>query len=61
VGLKRELENAYKQIEMYKKLLIELKSKQEGTSADHRVNILENDITIKNEEIEKLQQKKQAL
>jgi hypothetical protein len=49
VGLKRELENAYKQIEMYKKLLIELKSKQEGTSADHRVNILENDITIKNE------------
>lgn len=48
MGFKRELENAYKQIEMYKKILLELKSKQEGVTADHRVNVLENEIAIKN-------------
>lgn len=36
---------------MYKKLIIELKGKQEGVTADHRVNVLENEIASKNEQI----------
>lgn len=46
---------------MYKKLLVDLKGKQEGVTADHRVNVLENEIVTKDEEIEKYQKKKEAL
>lgn len=40
---------------------MDLKNKQEGPTAEHRVTILENEIKAKNEEIEKYQQKKIAL
>ena len=43
-GLKRELDNAYKQIEMYKRTIDNLKGKDEGDKAELKVSKLENDI-----------------
>lgn len=46
---------------MYKKTIANLKSKEEGLTADHRVNVLENDLLIKDQEIEKLMKKIEAM
>lgn len=36
---------------MYKKTIASLKSKEEGITAEHRANILQNDLLMKDNEI----------
>lgn len=47
-GPRRELENAYRQIDMYKRQIAALRSKQEGDKGFLKVDKLENDILTKN-------------
>lgn len=49
--MKRELENAYKQIDMYKRQIQGLRSKQEGDKGYIKIDRLENDIATKDKEI----------
>lgn len=57
VGLRRELANAYKQIEMYKRTIQNLKSREEGDNAEIKVKQLENNINKMDGEINKLMKK----
>lgn len=59
-GVKRELENAYKQIDMYKRQIQALRSKQEGDKGYIKIDRLENDIATKDREIEVLMDKIRA-
>lgn len=56
-GLRRELENGYRQIEMYKRTLVSLKGKNEEHETDVRVHRLENLINSTDQEINVCAQK----
>ena len=53
-ALKRELDNAYKQIDLYKRNLEELKNNETSEKADEKLSGVENKIAAVDIEIEKL-------
>lgn len=51
MGLKRELENAYKQIDMYKRTIENLKGREEGDSANYKLERLTNEVSTMDAQI----------
>jgi hypothetical protein len=53
--VKKELSNAYKQIDMYKMLLVNLRAKGISSEAQEKITNLENRIKVEDNQIEELQ------
>ena len=60
-SVKKELSNAYKQIDMYKMMLINLRAKSISSDAQEKITNLENRIKVEDAQIEEYQRELKVL